>query len=269
MSVLAVRPRSFRLVGRNGSLLSCLLFVLAVLLGAALERSLPLAVYLLSFWHYYLYWLAFAFGAVSFGVFKRDAIAMKTVSVAALATIYLAAPLDLASLAVIAAGILLNGRAAAALGVDRTYYGHEVAGLPPRRITAFPYSVTNHPMILGNVAAFGGTLINPAFRELWWPLACLHVALNVGLLVMELAGPHHRIVRIGGGLVFAGVLLAAGFAVLGQGTLVMTPVVLLGAAAVACALALYRCYAPPASQSGHQSGAQAGESPKETVRGTP
>ena len=52
--------------------------------------------------------------------------------------IYLAAPLDLASLAVIAAGILLNGRAAAALGIDRTYYGHEVAGLPPRRITAFP-----------------------------------------------------------------------------------------------------------------------------------
>ena len=104
-------------------------------------------------------------------------------------------------------------------------------------------------MILGNVAAFGGTLINPAFRELWWPLACLHVALNVGLLVMELAGPRHRIVRIGGGPVFAGVLLAAGFAVLGQGTLVMAPVALLGAAAVACALALYRCYAPPASPS--------------------
>ena len=75
-----------------------------------------------------------------------------------------AAPLDLASLAVIAGGILLNVRAAAALGVDRTYYGHEVAGLPPRRITAFPYSLTSHPMILGNVAAFGGTLINPEFR---------------------------------------------------------------------------------------------------------
>lgn len=254
---------------RNGSLLACLLFVLAVLLGGALERSLPLAVYLLSFWHYYLYWLAFTFGAVSFGVFKRDAIAMKTASVAALATVYLAAPLDLSSLAVIAAGILLNLGAAAALGVDRTYYGHEVAGLPPRRITAFPYSVTNHPMILGNVAAFGGTLINPGFRELWWPLACLHVALNVGLLVMELAGARHRIVQIGGGPVFAGVLLAAGFAVLGQGTLVMAPVALLGAAAVACALALYRCYAPPTSRSGHQSGNHAGESPKETVRRTP
>ncbi len=36
-------------------------------------------------------------------------------------------------------------------------------------------------MIVGNVAAFGGTLINPAFREQWWPLAGLHVALNIGL----------------------------------------------------------------------------------------
>ena len=78
------------------------------------------------------------------------------------------------------------------LGLDRTYYGHEVAGLPPRRITAFPYSLTAHPMILGNVAAFGGTLINAGFREQWWPLAGLHVAANVGLLVMERAGPRRR-----------------------------------------------------------------------------
>ena len=90
---------------------------------------------------------------------------MKTVSVAALAIVYLRAPLDLASLAVIAGGILLNIRAAAALGLDRTYYGHEVAGLPARRITGFPYSLTSHPMILGNVAAFGGTLINADFRQ--------------------------------------------------------------------------------------------------------
>ena len=270
MSVLSDSSSAFRaVVGRHGSTLACGLVVLSVVLGAALERSLPIAVYLLSFWHYYLYWLAFAFGAVAFEVFKRDAVAMKTVSVVLLAAVYLANPIDLASLAVIAGGILLNVRAAAALGIDRTYYGHEVAGLPPRRITGFPYSLTDHPMILGNVAAFGGTLINPGFRELWWPLASLHVALNIGLLVMELAGPRHRIVRIGGGPVFAGVLLVAGFAVQGQGALVMAPAALLGAAAVACALALYRCYAPPTSPSGHQSGNHAGENPKETVRGTP
>ena len=213
------------------STLSCGLFVLVVLLGTALDGSLPLAAYLLSFWHYYLYWLAFTFGRVPFGVFKRDAVAMKTVSVVALAAAYLAAPLDLASLAVIACGILLNVRAAAVLGVDRTYYGHEVAGLPPARIAAFPYSVTAHPMILGNVAAFGGTLINPGFAQDWWPLAGLHVAFNIGLLAMELAG-RVPAVRTGGSLVFAGTLV---------GAVVAGP--LLGVAAVACAGTLYRCYA--------------------------
>jgi len=241
MAVLSERSSSFRaVVVRNGSTLSCVLFVLSVLLGAALDRSLSLAVWLLSFWHYYLYWLAFAFGAIPFDVFKRDAVAMKAVSVLALAAVYLATPLDLASLAVIAGGILLNARAAAVLGIDRTYYGHEVAGLPPRRITAFPYSVTNHPMILGNVAAFGGTLINPEFARHWWPLACLHVALNIGLLVMELAGTRRpRAVRIGGGVAFAGVLIG----VVCEALPIELVGVLLAAAAVACAWTLYRCYA--------------------------
>lgn len=198
---------------------------------AALDGTLPLAVYLLSFWHYYLYWLAFAFGGVPFDLFKRDAIAMKTVSVLALAVAYLAAPLDLVSLGVMGCGILLNMRAAAVLGIDRTYYGHEVLGLAPKRVTAFPYSLTAHPMILGNVAAFGGTLINPAFAQHWWPLAALHVALNIGLLFMELV-ERGRAVRIGGGLVFIGLLVAAVLA---------AP--LLGVTAAACAWVLYRRYA--------------------------
>lgn len=169
----------------------------------------PLTIYLLSFWHYALYWRAFAFGTADFKAFKRHAVALKAVSVAALALVYLGFPLDAVSLAVIASGILMNARAAAVLGLDRTYYGHEVGGLPARRATAFPYSLTAHPMILGNVAAFGGTLINPGFRAQWWPLAALHVALNIGLLAMELAGPQRRrSIRIGGGAVLAGVLLA-------------------------------------------------------------
>ena len=169
-----------------------------------------LALYLVSFLYYGLYWRAFAFGVSSFEAFKREAMALKTLSVAALALVYLQAPLDMLSLAVIAGGILLNVRAAAALGLDRTYYGHEIAGLPAERVTAFPYSLTDHPMILGNVAAFGGTLLNPAFRDAWWPLAALHVALNLGLLAMELAGKRHRrAVRTGGGVVLAGVLITA------------------------------------------------------------
>jgi hypothetical protein len=222
-------------VGRSGSTVSFALFVLAVLLVVYRDRSLPFGIYLLSFWQYYLYWLAFAFGAIDFEVFKRDAIVMKTVSVAALATVYLRAPLDPASLAMIAGGILLNVRAAAILGLDRTYYGREVAGLPPRRMTAFPYSLTAHPMILGNVAAYGGTLINAGFRERWWLLAGLHVTLNIGLLVMELAGSRHRrALRIGGSLLTAGFLLAALFWLSDR---------LLLVAALACAGILYRCHA--------------------------
>jgi len=237
MAALLDRSRPLRaLVGRNGSTLACALFVLVVLLGAALDGSLPLAVYLLSFWHYYLYWLAFAFGAVPFDVFKRDAVAMKTVSVLALAMVYLAAPLDLASLTVIAGGFLLNLRAASVLGMDRTYYGHEVADLPQQRITVFPYSLVAHPMIVGNVAAFGGTLINPEFAQHWWPLAGLHVALNIGLLVGR-----GRVVRVGGGLVFAGLLVAAVFAV-----------PLLGVAAVACAWILYRRYTQETGRETHR-----------------
>ena len=249
MAVLSDSSRSLRAgVGRHGSTVACALFVLAVLLGAALDRSLALAVYLLSFWHYYLYWLAFAFGAVPFDVFKRDAVAMKTVSVAILAAVYLANPIDLASLIVVGCGILLNVRAAAALGIDRTYYGHEVAGLPPRRITDFPYSLTDHPMIVGNVAAFGGTLINPEFRQHWWPLAGLHVALNIGVLAMELAGPRRaRSLGIGSFLAVAGVLAGAAVAALGSGKDATMSVTLMGvmpaAATLACAWVLYRCYA--------------------------
>ena len=234
-------------MARNSSTLSCVLLVLSVLLGAALEASPSLAVYLLSFWHYYLYWLAFAFGAIPFETFKRDAVAMKTVAVAGLATVYFAAPIDVVSLIVIGGGILLNLRAAMVLGVDRTYYGHEVAGLPLQRITAFPYSLTSHPMILGNVAAFGGTLINPAFREQWWPLACLHVALNIGLLAMELAGAHRRAVRIGGTFVVACAMIGAAFATVGSGRALSVPVALAGLAAVTCAWTLYRCYTPAVS----------------------
>lgn len=215
--------------------MSCALFVLATLIVVYRDQDLRSGIYLLSFWHYYLYWLAYAFGAVDFEVFKRDAIAMKTVSVVALADVYLRAPLDVASLAVIGGGILLTVRAATILGLDRTYYGREVAGLPPHRMTAFPYSLTAHPMILGNVAAFGGTLLNAGFREHWWPLAVLHVALNVWLLVMELAGSRHGgALRIGGRLLTAGFLLAALFLLSDW---------LLLAAALACAGILYRCHA--------------------------
>jgi len=192
------------IVDRRGPSLACWTIVAAALAGAAIGREPAVAVYLVSFVYYGFYWHAFAWGVDSFDVFKRDAMLLKALSVVALAFIYLQAPPDLLSLAVIGLGILLNARGAAVLGIDQTYYGHELAGLPARRVTAFPYSLMSHPMIVGNVMAFGGTLLNPAFRAAWWPLAALHVVLNLGLLAMERAGPGRRpAIRLAGVLVLA------------------------------------------------------------------
>jgi hypothetical protein len=169
----------------QGTLLASAFYVALVGAAAWITGSQPLAVYALGFWHYYLCGLAYRYGAVPLPVFKRDAVLMKSVALVALGSAYLSAPLDYASLAVVAAGFLLNTLAASALGSDRTYYGDEVANLPPLRVTCFPYSVIAHPMLIGNMLAYGGTLLNAGFREQWWPLACTHVALNLGLLVME------------------------------------------------------------------------------------
>ncbi len=166
----------------------------ALMLGCArLDGNWALAVSALSFWHYYLYWLAYSFGAVAPGEFRRDAVTWKTVALVTLACVYFAAPLNLLSLSVVAAGFLLNSLAARALGADRTYYGYELSDLPPAKITAFPYSWIAHPMLVGNMSAFGGTLLNADFRRQWWPLAVSHIVLNLGLLVMELAVTPQRL----------------------------------------------------------------------------
>lgn len=220
-------------------------FVLAVLALAMLGAGWAAAVYALSFWHYLLYALAYAFGAVPHAVFKRDAILMKGAALAAFAFAYFAAPIDPLSLAVSAIGFLLNAAGARALGADRTYYGHEVAGLPPARITAFPYSTIPHPMLLGNVIAFGGTLLNAGFREAWWPLAVVHAGLNLGLIGMEISvtplrgrpGPSAPAIGTG--------ICIASLACLGATGPAVT---ILAAGAFAYAWTLHRCYAAPVSE---------------------
>jgi protein-S-isoprenylcysteine O-methyltransferase Ste14 len=147
--------------------------------------AVMLAVYALSFWHYLLYWRAYRYGALQPARFRRSALLMKSVALTALASAYLTQPWHWIPSIAIASGFLLNLAGARALGQVRTYYGWELGELPPERVTSFPYSVIPHPMLVGNIVAFGATLLHPEFRQAWWPLAVLHVALNVGLIVME------------------------------------------------------------------------------------
>lgn len=257
----------------NASWLASVIFVSLTIGGAYLDGRTTVAICALSFWHYYLYWLAYFFGAVPLRTFKRDAMAMKIVALVVLGAAYLAAPLDVLSLVVVAAGFLLNAVAAAALGSDRTYYGYEVAGLPPHRSSAFPYSLMAHPMLAGNIAAFGGTMINADFREHWWPLACAHVAMNLGLLVMELfVTPRRsgsRRAPIGGAdgvgrryslstasfVIVAGAALGAAIARgAGPGDTLLPAGI--GACVFAYAYFLYCCYSPPGLLPGRRLTAQ-------------
>lgn len=176
---------SASIVAGAGTLVASVLFVSTVLGLAWLADSQAFAVYALAFWHYLLYALAYRYGAVPLAIFKRDAVLMKGVSLLALASSCVALPVEGLSLAVVAAGFGLNALAASVLGSDRTYYGHEVAGLPSLRVARFPYSLIAHPMLVGNMLAYGGLLLNDGFRAQWWPLAGAHVAFNLGLLLME------------------------------------------------------------------------------------
>jgi protein-S-isoprenylcysteine O-methyltransferase Ste14 len=206
-------------------------FLAAILALAWHDRNAALAVYALGFWHYLVYFLAYRYGAIAHAAFKRDAVAMKTVALGALGAAYLSAPLDALSLAVVATGFGLNAAAAAVLGGDRTYYGYEVGGLPPRQVKAFPYSFVAHPMLLGNMAAYAGTLLNPVFREQWWPLACGHVALNLGLLLMETRLTPLRLGTPGGASVRRGRVCAGRMAVGALGGGAAGALVALGTAA--------------------------------------
>ena len=250
-------------VAASPSLPVGIVFVVATLLGiGALAGQWGAVVYLLSFWHYPIYALAFVLRTVRLAVFERDAVLMKGVSLAAFASVYLTVTPDLLSLLVVAVGLLFNISAARALGTDRTYYGYELAALPPKRITAFPYSVLSHPMLTGNALAFAGTLLNGEFRADWWPLAVAHVILNLAVLVMEARARPRRLDRpaaldrqsrltawpAGAGMVAVGMLLAG---IAGSGALIVVGVAL---AVLAFGLVLLAAYAWPNAPAGTRPG---------------
>lgn len=172
--------------GRGGTIAvaACLLAVLAVGAFSTTMRQ-EVTVYALSFGHYFAYWLAYRHGAVDPRVFRRDSILLKSASLAAFAWAFASCGLDALALGVMAAGFGLNALGARALGTERTYYGAQLTALPPSRISSFPFNAMSHPMLAGNMLAYAGSLLNKTFCANWWPLACTHVALNAGLIVME------------------------------------------------------------------------------------
>jgi len=212
-------PAARDLADRIRLALPLAVFVLAVAGLALLAGRLDLAVYGLSFWHYPVYALAFCFRAVTVDRFRDDAALLKTASLVLLALVLWRTAPNPVVFAVMAAGFGLNMAAAARLGSDRTYYGVELANLPVRRTSAFPYSLMAHPMLVGNMIAYGAPLLDGNFRAGWWPLALIHVVLNFLVLVMEVRGEVHgpgdrrtALARISGGIVAGSAILLISFA---------------------------------------------------------
>ncbi len=167
-------------------------YVSAVLAISHVASRSDLAVYSLSFWQYLVYALAFLLRSISLEDFKQDAFLLKTISLLALGYVLLQTGLNPASLIVMAIGFGLNISAVSALGPNRTYYGVELGRMPVERIHRFPYSLIPHPMLIGNMLAYGALLIDSDFRIDWWPLAIFHVTLNLTILLMEAYGGQSR-----------------------------------------------------------------------------
>ena len=179
-------PKSAALADwEHASTVAGAMFFAAVGLTAVFTVHTTAAVYIASFWQYLLYATAFLERRVSLDAFHRDALLTRSASLVAFGWAYLSQPISVLSLMVVTAGFALNFAAVRALGADRTYYGVELAGLPPKRVVGFPYSCKSHPMLVGNMAAIGGALLNVEFARQWWPLAVLHVALNLAIILME------------------------------------------------------------------------------------
>ncbi|MEM9441045.1 MAG: methyltransferase [Pseudomonadota bacterium] len=202
------------MLNRDPFLLLTACFTIAVLIIAYAADRWALAVYALSFWHFPVYILAFHCRTISHERFIQDAVALKTISLVVFALVLLSALPNALAIIVMALGFTFNISAARALGTERTYYGYELADLPPKRVTSFPYSLTAHPMLIGNMLAYGGTLLDGTFRADWWPLGILHVILNLLIIVSEAYGKENQangVIATSAGLIMGAALFLVGF----------------------------------------------------------
>ena len=131
-----------------------------------------------SFVHYTTYIATFYYRSeVNYGRLLRDCKFWKTLSIGQVVYYYAQCPVDLLSLAAVAAGYGLAAWATAAIGIDRTYFGAELDIVAPRWVSAFPYNCIPHPMILGAIVGLLGFHANEAFRTAFPLLVPAHCVL--------------------------------------------------------------------------------------------
>eukprot|EP00164_Ancoracysta_twista_P013507 GFYU01021609.1.p1 GENE.GFYU01021609.1~~GFYU01021609.1.p1 ORF type:complete len:387 (+),score=121.06 GFYU01021609.1:164-1162(+) len=160
--------------------------------------------YVTSFLHYLRYMQTYYYRRdAAYGIFKRDVLVFKTVSVMQLAYLYLAPYLnsgetsatpaiDVVSLAMIASGYFVSIMATKALGIDGTYFGIELGQVKADYgfVKAFPYNVFPHPMILGQVVALLGMYKVPHVSAAYPALLPIHIILYLIHMTQEIYDFH-------------------------------------------------------------------------------
>lgn len=121
---------------------------------------------LTSFRHYVIYITTFGFRQppVAYGTFLRDCRIYKTMALYHLAKMMfpkIDLPLDMPGIVSAAVGFGITMLATVRLGMYRTYFGSELGFVKPKWISGFPYGTIPHPMIVGQLFAFGSVLA-------WW-----------------------------------------------------------------------------------------------------
>jgi hypothetical protein len=148
-----------------------------------------------SFIHYCMYMAHYyrRYG-LAHGTFVRNAVFFKCVAVGQLAILYIRNyTFDPVSIALLIFGYGLSASAAAAIGLDRTYFGAEMGIYKPKWISAFPYSLgIPHPMIVGSITGLLGFHKLAGIREAFPWLVPAHVALYAAHCLQEHFQIHTR-----------------------------------------------------------------------------
>lgn len=118
---------------------------------------------LTSFRHYCVYISTFAFRnpPVAHGQLMRDAKLFKTLAMAHMSKRLfplIQLPNDLPTILLAAVGFGITILATMQLGMVRTYFGSELGFCKPEWISGFPYNTIPHPMIVGQLVAWGSIL---------------------------------------------------------------------------------------------------------------
>lgn len=138
------------------------------------QTELPLFLISSSFVHYFIYISTYYHyeshrEQIAFEGFKRTVMFYKAVAFYHLIVNYVAhmkSSPDMISLLMIAIGFSISGMAAKAIGIDQTYFGVELGRCKPApRVTLFPYNLTAHPMIIGNILGLLGFMKLDGFRH--------------------------------------------------------------------------------------------------------